>query len=126
MAILRKQGPDFAEHLEFHLTPYTNKKTIAVECSLLSQASYIVEKGADGVSGNTLVKMLFPRLSTTVELGGRGSLLKQHCVTLSSSFLLLQFPASCFCYISMSSVDMNEVLHTATSFTLCCALNGGC
>ena len=60
MAILRKQGPDFAEHLEFHLTPYTNKKTIAVECSLLSQASYIVEKGADGVSGNTLVKMLFP------------------------------------------------------------------
>lgn len=61
MAILRKQGPDFFffEILELHLTPYTNNKTSAIGCCLLSQASYIVEKAAGGVSGNTMVKMLF-------------------------------------------------------------------
>lgn len=53
----RGGGPsDFAEQLEFHLM---NNKTINVGFSLLSQTGYIVEKGADDVPGNTMVKMLF-------------------------------------------------------------------
>lgn len=59
MAILREQGPHFAEHLGFYLAPCTNNKTIAVGCKLLSKAGYVFEK-VDGVSGNTLVKILFP------------------------------------------------------------------
>lgn len=59
MAILRKQGPHFAGHLGFYLAPCTNNKTIAIGCSLLSEAGYVFEK-VDVVSGNTLVKTLFP------------------------------------------------------------------
>lgn len=59
MAILRKQGPHFAGHLGFYLAPCTNNKTIVIGCSLLSKAGYVFEK-VDVVSGNTLVKTLFP------------------------------------------------------------------
>lgn len=47
---------DFAEHLQFHLV---NNKAIKVGFSLLSHTGYIVEKGADDVPGNAMVKMLF-------------------------------------------------------------------
>lgn len=93
MPFLRKQGPDVAQHLGFHLAPYTNNKTIAVGCSLLSKAGYVCER-VDGVSGSTLVKILFPWLSITVKLGNKGSLVKQPWATLKPTLSCSAVPAS--------------------------------
>lgn len=57
MPFLRKQGPDFPEHLGFHLAQYA--KNDSYWSRLLSKAGYVAEE-VDDISGNTLMKILFP------------------------------------------------------------------